>query len=90
MTKLTLGLQNHWWMANTTVGIVPRKSIPTHYLAESGVGIITGGNTKGKHCIYNFPKQSFSLSMTNLIDIDIKNVFVYLFNYYAIIYSIIY
>ena len=59
MTKVTLGLQNHWRMANGEVGIVPRdlalatiRSNPLlgkrrgwHYNRGGG-----GGNTAGKHC----------------------------------------
>ena len=48
MTKVTLGLQNHWRMANGGVGIVSRdltlaeiRSNPL--LAEGGVGIINRG-----------------------------------------------
>ena len=56
MTKVTLGLQNHWRILNGEVGIVPRdltfREIRSNrYLAEGGVGIIPGGNTAGEHCI---------------------------------------
>ena len=70
MTKMTLGLQNHWGMANSGIGIVPRdlhwrESVQTLYLAEGGIGILAGSITAGEH--YRFSGSASLLALPVLM-----------------------
>ena len=78
MTKMTLGLQNHWRMANSGVGIMPRDLT----LAEIRSNTLIG-RSRGWH--YNrgaiqrgrtvYPKNGDCLGMANSLEgVDQTNI----------------
>ena len=52
------------------------ESVLTLYLAEGGVGIITGRNTAGEHCLYNRQLRKFIAKLSSKLN--------YLTNYITI------